>query len=223
MSALVIFESFFNSHKIIFRNHAPPPAHYNNSPCYIIIMARGKSLLARCSSLVTREIHLFAGKSKMKSYFLEKGDKVERGEVRHMRGGEGIRDDGVTAEVTEAWLLVRSVLGLLGAIIIVIIQIIIRVRSQHSQQCLPVCSVTRLTQAARHSSSQYSPDWPRLLYPRLRQLTVSNTQHSLFSPNSVSVPRPPALTRQGHLIQTQQSNTHTLSTSNCNCRIFVIL
>ena len=80
MSALVIFESFFNSHKIIFRNHAPPPAHYNNSPCYIIIMARGKSLLARCSSLVTREIHLFAGKSKMKSYFLEKGDKVERGE-----------------------------------------------------------------------------------------------------------------------------------------------
>ena len=41
MSALVIFESFFNSHKIIFRNHAPPPAHYNNSPCYIIIMARG--------------------------------------------------------------------------------------------------------------------------------------------------------------------------------------
>ena len=136
--------------------------------------------------------------------------------------GEGIRDDGVTAEVTEAWLLVRSVLG---AIIIVIIQIIIRVRSQHSQQCLPVCSVTRLTQAARHSTSQYSvcPDWPRLLFPRLRQVTVSNTQHSLFSLNSVSVPRPPALTRQGHLIQTQQSNTHTLSTSNCNCRIFVIL
>ena len=88
MSALVIFESFFNSHKIIFRNHAPPPAHYNNSPCYIIIMARGKSLLARCSSLVTREIPLFAGKSKMKSYFLEKGDKVERGEVTHERWGK---------------------------------------------------------------------------------------------------------------------------------------
>ena len=77
--------------------------------------------------------------------------------------GEGIiRDDRVTAEVTEAWLLVRSVLG---AIIIVIIQIIIRVQPQHSQQCLPVSSVTRLTQAARHGSSQYSvcPDWPRLV------------------------------------------------------------
>ena len=83
---------------------------------------------------------------------------MERGEV-----GEGIiRDDRVTAEVTEAWLLVRSVLG---AIIIVIIQIIIRVGAQHSQQCLPVRSVTRLTQAARHSTSQYSvcPDWPRLV------------------------------------------------------------
>ena len=98
----------------------------------------------------------------MKSFFLEKGYRqdVERREV-----GEGIRDDRVTAEVTEAWLLVRSVLG---AIIIVIIQIIIRVRpqhSQHSQQCLPVSSVTRLTQAARHGSSQYSvcPDWPRLV------------------------------------------------------------
>ena len=95
----------------------------------------------------------------MKSYFLEKETRCrERREV-----GEGIiRDDRVTAEVTEAWLLVRSVLG---AIIIVIIQIIIRVRAQHHQQCLPVRSVTRLTQAARHSSSQYSvcPDWPRLV------------------------------------------------------------
>ena len=94
----------------------------------------------------------------MKSYFLEKETRCRE----RRGGGEGIRDDRVTAEVTEALLLVRSVLG---AIIIVIIQIIIRVRPQHSQQCLPVRSVTRLTQAARHSSSQYSvcPDWPRLV------------------------------------------------------------
>ena len=55
MSALVIFESFFNSHKIIFRNHAPPPAHYNNSPCYIIIMAGGNlSLLDAPRSWLVR-------------------------------------------------------------------------------------------------------------------------------------------------------------------------
>ena len=125
--------------------------------------------------------------------------------------GEGIRDDGVTAEVTEAWLLVRSVLG---AIIIVIIQIIIRVRSQHSQQCLPVCSVTRLTQAARHSSSQYSvcPDWPRLLYPRLTQLTVSNKHPRIpvfpelcfcsppTCPNKTRTPHPDAAVQHSHSV-----------------------
>ena len=39
--------------------------------------------------------------------------------------------------------------------------------------------------------------------------TSDSIQHPTFPVSPNSVPRPPALTRQGHLIETQQFNTNT--------------